>query len=142
MFANKSKANSGSENAAPVEERISALFQIDTLVNDQYRDTYRRQLPLESEQRLVIAVLEDGIHAFQDHFGARNSKKRRLFEEAEAWIFTDLDDWIFSFSSVCAQLNLDPDYLRRGLRQWQARQARRVKSKPAPLTAAPRRRAA
>ena len=101
-----------------------------------------RNAMLSGIKGLLLAVLEDGIHAFQDHFGARNGKKRRLFEEAEAWIFSNEDDWIFSFSSVCAQLNLDPDYLRRGLRQWQARQAEATKSSPAPTTAGLRRRAA
>lgn len=140
MFENK-KSNR-SENSNGADERIGALFQPDTLANDQYIDTYRRQLPLEPEQRLVIAVLEDGINTFQDNCGAQNPRKRRLFEEAEAWIFADAQDWIFSFSSVCALLNLSPDYLRRGLRQWQAQGGCGAKTKSENHGSAPRRRAA
>jgi hypothetical protein len=139
MFENKSKNSGGHENSMSAEERIGALFQPDTLANDQYIDTHRRQLPLEPEQRLVIAVLEDGIHTFQDNCGAQNPRKRRLFAEAEAWIFTDEEDWIFSFGSVCSLLNLDPNYVRRGLRQWQTRRGCGPKTD---TPAAPRRRAA
>ena len=116
MFSQKPE---GGVRDGSAEERIGALFQPDTLINDQFIETHRRQLPLEPEQRLVIAVLEDGIHAFQDHCGATSPRKRRLFEEAEAWIFGGENDWIFSFESVCGLLSLDPDYLRRGLRDWQ-----------------------
>jgi hypothetical protein len=144
MVANKSKTSHDTDGgaSASAEERISVLFQPDTLVTHQYLDTYRRQLPLEPEQRLVFAVLEDGIHAFQDNFGAAHSKKRRLFEDAKAWIFTDDNDWIFAFSSICLLLNLDPDYVRRGLRQWQAARERSDKRAPAAATTAIRRRAA
>lgn len=140
MFANKK--DNGKETSSGTDERIGALFQPDTLANDQYIDTYRRQLPLEPEQRLVIAVLEDGINTFQDNCGAQHPKKRRLFEEAEAWIFADQQDWIFSFSTVCSLLNLDPNYLRRGLRQWQAQRGCGTPTKTENQGVAPRRRAA
>ncbi|MBM4262952.1 MAG: hypothetical protein FJ145_16165 [Deltaproteobacteria bacterium] len=141
MFESK-KTNNHQESSSGAEERIGALFQPDTLANHQFTDTYRRQLPLEPEQRLVIAVLEDGINTFQDNCGAQHPRKRRLFEEAEAWIFADEQDWIFSFSSVCALLDLNPDYLRRGLRQWQAQGGCGTKRKTESSGSAPRRRAA
>jgi hypothetical protein len=141
MFEDKPKSQD-KESAGSAEERIAALFQPDTLLNDQFLDTYRRHLPLEPEQRLVIAVLEDGIHAFQDNFGASHSKKRRIFDDAETWIFSDDNDWIFSFVSVCSLLNLEPAYLRRGLRQWQTRQRPGAQTEPVRLTSGTRRRAA
>lgn len=137
MFEEK-KTNESSESRTGADERIGALFQPDTLASAQYVNTHRRQLPLEPEQQLVVAVLEDGINTFQDNCGAQHPRKRRLFEEAEAWIFTDEHDWIFSFSTVCSLLNLDPNYLRRGLRQWQAQKGCGAKVS----TENPRRRAA
>jgi hypothetical protein len=49
MVVDKSKKSNGGDGGANAEERISALFQPDTLVTHQYLDTYRRQLPLEPE---------------------------------------------------------------------------------------------
>lgn len=132
------KRNESNDTGSSVEERVGTLFQPDTLANDQYLNTHRRQLPLEPEQQLVMAVLEDGINTFQDNCGAQHPRKQRLFEEAEAWIFTDKHDWIFSFNTVCSLLNLDPNYLRRGLRQWQAQKGCSAKVR----SENPRRRAA
>jgi hypothetical protein len=27
-------------------------------------------------------------------------------------------NWLFSFEQICQSLNLDPDYIRNGLRRW------------------------
>ena len=44
-----------------------------------------------------------------------DGKKR--FREAEEWIMRGGNDWIFSFDNVCELLGLDPEYVRRGLRE-------------------------
>jgi hypothetical protein len=76
---------------------------------------------LEPEKALLLAVLEDGVRCFQDNILPRNKKKQMLFEEAEAWLFSDESNGVFSFVSVCTLLGFDPGYVRRGLRQWQER---------------------
>ena len=48
-----------------MEERVSSLFQPDTLLPDQYLDTYRRKVHLEPEKKLMLAILEDAIACFQ-----------------------------------------------------------------------------
>ena len=61
----------------------------------------------------------------------RTRKKQLLFAEAQAWLFSDESNGIFSFVSICALLGFDPGYIRRGLRQWQQRAlaARRKKQR-------------
>jgi hypothetical protein len=44
-----------------------------------------------------------------------------LFEEAKEWLFNDDAMWFCSFVSICTMLNLDPNYIRRGLQQWESR---------------------
>jgi hypothetical protein len=115
-----------SENTAPSagfggDERIASLFQPDAVLAEQYFDNFRRKSPLEPEKALFLAVLEDGIRCFQDNLFTENDKKKILFQDAEKWLFGDESGWIFSFASVCAVLGLDPQYLRRGLRNWQER---------------------
>jgi hypothetical protein len=108
-------------NPGSGDERISSLFQPDVLLAEQYIENFRRKTPLEPEKALLLAVLEDGVRCFQDNIFPRNRKKQMLFEEAEAWLFSDESNEIFSFASICALLGFDPSYIRRGLRQWQER---------------------
>ena len=106
------------ETGLSMEERVTSLFQPDTLLPDQYLDTFRRKLHLEPEKKLMLAVLEDAVACFQKYVFARDGKGKALFQETEDWVLDENTDWLFSFSNVCETLGFDPDYLRRGLVQW------------------------
>jgi hypothetical protein len=82
--------------------------------------TFRRQLHLEPEKKLMLAVLEDAIACFQKYAFTRDRKGKMLFQEAEFWVQNTNSDWPFSFANVCETLVLDPDYLRQGLAKWKA----------------------
>src|SRR6476659_6578674 len=56
--------------------------------------------------------------------------RRTLFEEARDWLFSDETGWFCSFVSICTLLNLEPNYIRRGLRQWEARTRKPSQKKP------------
>jgi hypothetical protein len=99
-------------------ERIGALFQPDSLLSAHYFGTRRRKTLLEPEKRLMLAILEDAIHCFQDNLLTQNVRSRRLFEEAEEWIVEADGDWIFSFENICEALGFNPAYLREGLLRW------------------------
>jgi hypothetical protein len=107
------------ETGLSMEERVTSLFQPDTLLPDQYLDTFRRKLYLEPEKKLMLAVLEDAIACFQKYVFARDGKGRMLFREAEEWIQEKSGDWLFSFANICETLGFDPAYLREGLIRWQ-----------------------
>ncbi|MGH7886967.1 MAG: hypothetical protein ACREPG_03810 [Candidatus Binatia bacterium] len=122
-----------------MEERVTSLFQPDTLLPEQYLDTFRRKLHLEPEKKLMLAILDDGIACFQKYVFARDGKGRALFREAETWVEEKGGEAVFSFDSVCESLGLDPDYLRRGMRTWKARAlAQPSQGKVVPLTPRPR----
>lgn len=112
---------SGPRRTAGLDERIGSLFQPDTLLSEDYAANFRRKIPLEPERTLLLAVLEDGIRCYQENLFTGSGKRRALFEEAKEWLFSDDATWFCSFVSVCTLLNLDPSYIRRGLRQWEAR---------------------
>jgi hypothetical protein len=101
-----------------MEERVTSLFQPDTLLPEQYLDTFRRKLQLEPEKKLMLAILEDGVACFQKYAFARDSKGKALFRDTEQWVFENEGAGIFSFDNVCETLGFDPNYLRRGLSQW------------------------
>jgi len=121
-------SNNGAQRGHAMDERIGSLFQPDTLLGEDYAANFRRKFPLEPERTLLLAILEDGIRCFQENLFAHGGKRRTLFEEASEWLFNDDADWFCSFVSICTLLNLSPNYIRRGLRQWEA-QARRAQKK-------------
>ncbi len=101
-----------------LDERLPSLFEPDTLLPIQYFEAMRRKHLLEGEKRLILSVLEDGIECFMKYIDAPTSKGQKLFRDAEEWINLHDKQWIFSFDNVCDMLDINPDYMRRGLQTW------------------------
>ena len=72
----------------------------------------------EAEERLMLAVLVNAVECFQRYVLAQNHLDKKLFREAEDWIFKTNSHWLFSFESICETLELDPYYLRWVLLHW------------------------
>ncbi len=106
------------ETSLSAEERVASLFQPDTLLPEQYLDTYRRKAHLEPEKRLMLAVLEDAIACFQKYIAARDNRGQGIFKEAEEWVLEEGSDWLFSFDNICEVLGMNPQYVRQGLLRW------------------------
>lgn len=121
---------SGGRRTVGLDDRIGSLFQPDTLLGEDYAANFRRKIPLESERTLLLAVLEDGVRCYQENLFAVSGKRRTLFDEAKEWLFSDDADWFCSFVSVCTLLNLEPNYIRRGLRQWEVQARKAAQNKP------------
>ena len=64
---------------------------------------------------LMLAVLKDAIHCFQQDLGYARARARTLARQAERWIRAS--DWSspFSFDSICDSLGIDPDCMRKAL---------------------------
>ena len=103
------------------EDRVQELFQPDTLLPSQYFDRLRSRASVDGERRLMVAILEDAVDVYRKQLGARDRKRRQLFEDAEAWIESADRSWIFSFENICDVLGIDASYLRKGLRLWKAK---------------------
>jgi hypothetical protein len=103
------------------EDRVQELFQPDTLLPSQYFDRIRRKASADGERRLMVAILEDAVDVYRKQAGARDRKRRQLFEDAEAWIDSPDKSWIFSYENICEVLGIDAEYLRKGLRVWKQR---------------------
>jgi hypothetical protein len=121
-----------------MDERIGSLFQPDTLLGEDYAANFRRKIPLEPERILLLAILEDGVRCYQENLFITGGKRRALFDEAKEWLFSDDADWFCSFVSICTMLNLEPNYIRRGLRQWEARARKGASKHPANIANAQR----
>src|SRR5207253_11062463 len=95
------------------DERIGSLLQPDSLLSAHYFGTLRRKTLLEPEKTLMLAILEDAIHCFQDNLLTQNVRSRRLFEEAEEWIVEADADWAVSCENICEPWGFHPASARR-----------------------------
>jgi hypothetical protein len=114
-----------------LDERAGSVFQPDTMLASQYFDRIRRSRELDPEQRLMFAVLEDAVNVCLKHSGTTDPARRALLLEAEEWIADREASWLYSFENICSVLDLNSDYIRRGLR------ARKEGSAAAPAAESP-----
>ena len=86
----------------------------------------------------MLAVLEDGILAYQANIGARDDRGRKLFGEAKDWISEKDPYGLFSFENICEALGLSPSYVRQGLVKWKGQKLPYNSLEPAKRTYATR----
>lgn len=98
-------------------ENALSIFGADASVQQKYFDALQRSEHLEPEKALLQAILEDAVHCYRKYVSARDRAGREQFREAEEWIMGGANGWIFSFNNVCEYLGLDPEYVRRGVRE-------------------------
>lgn len=110
----------------PIEtEIIKATTPPTTLLSDllvhpdQFVSPRYGTLHHTGEYRLLVAVLQDAVIDWFRYRNANHPRGRRLFEEVSSWFTTTDQVSLFSFENICAHLGIDPNYLRRGLREWQ-----------------------
>jgi hypothetical protein len=88
------------------------------LTLEEYYDEQRSDIRVRPIKRLMLAVLEDALNCLDKHANAKHGDCLRIYREAEQWFCRNDDDSIFSFSTVCETLGIEPNYLRSGLRRW------------------------
>ena len=101
------------KNALALISHPAALGIDAAFLESQYKSRAR-----SGEERLMLALLKDGIDCFFRYLPATDNKGREIFEETDVWIFEDSSDRVFSFENVCETLGIDPSYLRAKLKQW------------------------
>lgn len=102
-------------------DRLAGLFEPDVLLPAQYFAAFRRAGGLERERLLMLAVLEDAIDCYQKYAFAKDPRGRQIFDEAGEWVASADRSWLFSFENICDTLEINAEYVRRGLREWKER---------------------
>ena len=101
------------------ESSLARLMIPDVLTPAQYYDGARTRYPeTHAMKRLMLAVLEDALRCLQTYTESRNPSHRKAFGEAETWILDRRAKGPFAFVSICEALEIQPDHLREGIRQW------------------------
>jgi len=93
---------------------VASFGPADPVVTDQF---FKKGI-LGSEERLMLAVLQDAVECFQENVLSQQPWEKKLFQEAENWVLAKNTDWLFSFENICETLQLHPDYIRQGLLAW------------------------
>ncbi len=104
-----------------VEDPAITMVEPDTMTPYQYFERMFAESTLVPEKRLMLAVLEDAIASFQRNFINSRNRGEADDNDVEAWLNSDDMSWPFSFASICQALDMEPEYLRRGLRSWRER---------------------
>ena len=108
----------GKRGFAGGHDRLTGLFEPDVLLPAQYFAAFRRAGGLERERLLMLAVLEDAIDCFQKYAFARDPRGQQIFDESREWVSSTDRSWLFSFENICDTLEINADYVRRGLHEW------------------------
>ncbi len=101
-----------------IEEHSPAVLEADIIVPSQFFDRIRAERSSQPEKRLMLAVMEDAITTFQKSVYGATRRQRRLLKETEEWVGAEDISWPFSFENICGALDIEPNYLRSGLRRW------------------------
>lgn len=76
---------------------------------DGWLATVAKQRPLEAEEVLMLAVLEQAVSDLTD-------SSAEVREDARRYIYESGDDGMFGFHSVCSYFKLSPSAVRQALR--------------------------
>ena len=100
-----------------LQDESQELITLADLVPVPLSDPIAVRLRMSGECRLLWAVLEDGIECYLRYGDHPSAVMRELFQEANDWIEAQEGEGLCSFSGICGAFQIDPDYLRRGLRR-------------------------
>jgi hypothetical protein len=101
------------------EPTESDFSEVQGLLPIQFYGARRGRAQSEPLRHLMIAMLVDAVRCFEAKFDARQPARSQEFAEVRSWIFSDVDDGVFSFRAVCDALELDSGAIRKGLTRWQ-----------------------
>ncbi len=112
------------QHAVESQDRLRLELEPALVLPEQMYPTRAADASIVPEKQLLLAVLEEAIATFQRYVLDTGRRGRRLFREAETWLLAEEPDWPCSFRNICDALEIDVEYLRRGLLGW--RDARRA----------------
>lgn len=76
---------------------------------------------MTGEYVLTDAVLREAIREYQKFARYQSRRGVKLFRDVDRWFSADDRDSFFSFINVCQILDLEPTYIRTGLKMWRER---------------------
>ena len=87
------------------------------LSDEKYSRLCRQPKPGDPERKLMFAVLVDAIQTYQKFADSKSFRGKALYEEEEAWFWSEDSDGVFLFTDICEVFGLNPVFFRWRLRQ-------------------------
>jgi hypothetical protein len=114
--------NKGSDREAQTyREASSGELQCDLLAAQPHALQPPRHREIKGEHVLADAVLREAIREYQKFARYQSRRGMKLFRDVDQWFSADDRDSCFSFINVCQILDLEPTYIRTGLKMWRER---------------------
>ena len=87
------------------------------LIGEKHSRLCRQTQPCDPERKLMFGVLVDAIQTYQKFADSKSFRGKALYEEEEAWFWSEDSDGVFSFTDICEVFGLNPAFFRWRLRQ-------------------------
>jgi hypothetical protein len=110
------------------EDTVASLFGPAVVLPSQFTEQMGAKQSDRGEKRLMLAVLEEAVATFQRNVDAKTRHGQRVLSEAEDWIRSENTAWPFAFENICHALEIEPEFLRRGLEAWKTKQLKAASS--------------
>lgn len=98
-------------------EEVQETISLAEIIPVQYSDPVAVRIQSSGEYRLLWAILEDAIDCYLRYADLPSENAQEQFREAEEWIESAEEEWPCSFNNICRHFQIEPGYLRRGLRE-------------------------
>jgi hypothetical protein len=104
-----------------VQERREGSRGFNYLLAAQPLVLQPRHGEIKGEYVLADAVLREAIREYQKFARYQSRRGVKLFRDVDQWFSADDRDSCFSFINICQILDLEPTYIRTGLKMWRER---------------------
>jgi hypothetical protein len=113
--------NRGRDSEAQEHREASSVGWNYNLLAAQPPVLQPRHGEIKGEHVLADAVLREAIREYQKFARYQSRRAVKLFSDVDQWFSADDRDSCFSFINICQILDLEPTYIRTGLKMWRER---------------------
>ena len=121
MNSGQTRSLSTVQNATlplPQANHLLSSWPEEVLTSDQFfRSATKTTVVWRGARLLLLAVLDNAVAAVFRYRTDHSRRGRRLFKQALDWFQSADRQWLYSFENICTHLDVDAEYLRRGMKR-------------------------
>jgi len=98
------------------QEEVQEKISLAEIIPVQYSDPVAVRIQASGEFRLLWAIFDDAVDCYLRYWNRPSEQAQGLHRESVEWIESDEEEWLCSFISICRAFDIEPSYMRKGLR--------------------------